>query len=120
VRMLGSAKWQVERAVLPVQLPLFAPRVTPIRGVKKPVEKPVEKQCETTVSQIHMGPYMAPHGGQVWPRKEVKNLPEETIRAVAAAHAVPGVEMTPQQLLERRELLRQQARMLEAKFKTAG
>jgi hypothetical protein len=120
VRMLGSAKWQEERAALAVQLPLFAPRIAPFRGVEKPVDNPVEKQCKSTVSQIHMGQDFAPLWGKTLPRKDVKNLPEETIRAVAAAHAVPSVEMTDAQLLERRELLRKQARMLEEKFKNAG
>ena len=118
VRMLRSAKWQNERPAPAVQLPLWLPPVASIRG-GRPVDKPVEKQLESTVSQIHMGPDLSPVGGQTWPRKEVKNLAEETIRTIARSKAVPRVEKTQKQLDARRRLLQQQAEMLEKKFKNA-
>jgi hypothetical protein len=115
VRMLGSAKWQQERPAPAVQLPLLLPRVAPIRE-----GNPVEKQSKSTVSQIHMGTELSPVGGQSCPRKEVKNLAEETIRAVANAHSLPPVEKSRKELDARRRLLLDQAEMLQRKYKTAG
>jgi hypothetical protein len=123
VRLLGSAKWQEERPAPAVQLPLLLPAIAPIRrgkAVEKPTDNPVEKQSKSTVSQIHMGTDVSPNGGQTCPRKEVKNLPEETIRAVAAAHAVPRLWKTEKELDARRRLLKEQADALKDKYKTAG
>lgn len=120
VRLLGSAKWQNERPLPAEQIPLFAPRVAQIRGrmpVDKPVEKPVEKLRKSTVSNFHMGQDLAPVGGKLLPRKEVKNLSEETIKGIAVAHALPRVGKTPKELDERRRLLLDQAEMLKRKFK---
>jgi hypothetical protein len=119
VRLLGSAKWQEERPVSAVQLPLYSPPPTPIRGGSA-VDKPVEKQRKSTVSQIHMGQDFALNGGKTLPRKEVKNLPEETIRAVARAHAVPSVEKSRKELDARWRLLLDQAEMIQQKYKSSG
>ena len=119
VRLVGSAKWKKERPAPAVQLPLLAPRVATIRGGKA-VEKPVEKQRKSTVSQVHMGTEVSPNGGQKCPRKEVKNLSEETIRGAARAHAMPSVEKTPAELDARRRFLLDQADMLMGKVKVSG
>ena len=87
--------------------------------MNNPVEKPVEKQRKSTVSQIHMGQDFAPVGGKTLPRKEVKNLPEETIRGMAVAHAMPRVEKTQKELDTRRRLLLDQAEMLQQKVKSS-
>lgn len=119
VRLLRSAKWQEQRPAPAEQLPLLLPRVAQIRGGKV-VEDPVKKSRKSTVSQIHMGQDFAPNGGKTLPRKEVKNLPEETIRAVASAHAMPGVRKTGKELDARRRVLLDQAEMLQKKYKSAG
>jgi hypothetical protein len=119
VRLIGSAKWQVERPTPAVQLSLFAPAVAPIQKAK-PVEIPVENQRVSTVSQIHMGPDVSPVGGQICPRKEVKNLTEETIGAVAAAHALPRLWKSKKELDARRRLLLVQAEAVQRKFKSAS
>jgi hypothetical protein len=119
VRLLRSAKWQQDRPTPAVQLPLLSPRVAPI-GAGKPVEKPVKKQRKSTVSQIHMGQDFAPNGGKTLPRKEVKNKAEETIRAAAAAMAMPRVEKTRKELDARRRLLLDQAQLVLKKYKNAG
>lgn len=122
VRLLDSAKWQNERPLPAVQLPLFATRVAQIRGrrpVENPVDKPVEKLRISTVSNFHMGTELSPVGGQSCPRKEVKNLAEETIRGLARAHSMAEVRKTPEQLAERRRLLEDQAEMLKRKVKTS-
>jgi len=114
VRLIGSAKWQQEAAAPAQQIPLFVPPPVSIRS-----EKPVEKQRNSTVSQYHKPPSLAVVGRQTWGRKEVKNLTEETITAVAAVHAVPRVEKTRKELDARRRLLLDQAEMLEKKFQTS-
>jgi hypothetical protein len=119
VRLLGSAKWQQERQAPAFQLPLLLPAVASIQK-GKPVDNPVGKQRKSTVSQIHMGTELSPVGGQSCPRKEVKNLAEETISAVAAAHSVPKLSKTKKELDARRRLLLDQAEMLKQKFKSAG
>ncbi|MFZ1005262.1 MAG: hypothetical protein WAN65_00390, partial [Candidatus Sulfotelmatobacter sp.] len=115
VRLLRSAKWQGERPTPAEQLSLLLPRVAPIR-----TGKPVEKQRESSVSQIHMGQDFAPVGGKTLPRKEVKNLAEETISTIAAAHSVPRVWKTKKELDDRRRLLLKQAESIQQKFKSAG
>ncbi|MBZ5700276.1 MAG: hypothetical protein LAN84_00355 [Acidobacteriia bacterium] len=119
VRLLGSAKWQNEAPAPAAQLPLLAPPVATIRREGKAVDNPVEKQWISTVSQIHMGQTLAPVGGKSLPRKEVKNLPEETIRAVTAVHSLPRVEKTGEELDARRRLLMDQAEMLQQKLRSS-
>ena len=119
VRLLGSAKWQQERPAPAEQLPLLLPRVAQIRSAK-PVDKPVENLSESTVSQIHMGTDVSLTGGQMCPRKEVKNQAEEKIRALARSKSVPRVEKTAAELDARRRLLLDQADLLKKKYKSAG
>lgn len=118
VRLIGSAKWQTARPAPAVQLSLLLPAVATMKG--KSVGNPVEKQSESTVSQIHMGQDFAPVGGKTLPHKEVKNLAEETIGAVAAAHAMPRVWKTKKELEARRLLLLDQAEAVQREFKSAG
>jgi hypothetical protein len=122
VRLLDSAKWQNERPVPAEQIPLFAPRVASIqrgRPVENPVDKPVEMLRNSTVSNFHMGTELSPVEGQSCPRKEVKNLSEETIRGVSRTHSMPVVRKTPEELAERRRLLQIQADALMRKVKTS-
>jgi len=118
VRLIGSAKWQTARPAPAAQLSLFLPAVATMKG--RPVDNPVEKQSKSSVSQIHMGTDVSPNGGQNCPRKEVKNLTEETIGAVAAAHAMPRVWKTKKELEARRLLLLEQAEAVQKKFQSAG
>jgi hypothetical protein len=97
---------------------LFAAPPTPI-SKSPPVENPVKKQRKSTVSQNHMGPNMALVGGQVWPRKEVKNKAQETIAALAREKSMPRVEKekTAAELEARRQLLLRQAVEVHQKYK---
>jgi hypothetical protein len=122
VRLLDSAKWQNVRPVPAEQIPLFAPRVARMRDqrpVENPVDKPVEKQRISTVSNFHMGTELSPVGGQSCPRKEVKNLSEETIKGFARARGMPMARKSQDELDERRRLLQDQAEMLKVKFKSS-
>jgi hypothetical protein len=118
VRLIGSAKWQTPRPAPAVQLSLLLPAVAAMKG--QPVEKPVQKQPKSTASRVPLGTDVSPTGGQICPHKEVKNLTEETIGAVAAAHAVPRVWKTKKELEARRLLLLEQAEALQKRFKSAG
>jgi hypothetical protein len=118
VRLIGSAKWQTARPAPAVQLSLLLPAVATMKG--KPVENPVKKQSESTVSADPLGQDFAPTGGKTLPHKEVKNLTEETIGAVAAAHAVPRVWKTKKELEARRRLLLDQAETVQTKYKSAA
>ena len=118
VRLIGSAKWQTVRPAPAVQLSLLLPAVATMKG--RPVDKPVKKQHESSVSGVPLGQDFAPTGGKTLPHKEVKNLSEETIAAVAAAHAVPRPWKTKKELEERRRLLLDQADAVQKKFQGAG
>lgn len=115
VRLLGSAKWQEERPAPAVQLPLLLPNVASIRR-GKPVSNPVEKQRK---SDLPLGTDVSLTGGQMCPPKEVKNQPEETIRAVAAAHSMPRVWKSKKDLDARRRLLLEQADAITKNYKTS-
>jgi hypothetical protein len=116
VRLLGSAKWQEERSAAAVQLPLLLPPVAPIRRGKT-VSNPVEKQRK---SDGFGGTTLSPTGGQSCPPKEVKNQPEEKIRAVAAAHSMPRLWKSQKDLDARRRLLNEQAEAITKKYKSSG
>jgi hypothetical protein len=118
VRVIGSAKWRKEMQPLAVQLPLLTP--PPIRFPQSAVDNPVEKPRKSTVSNFHMGPKVALVGGQKWPRKEVKNLAEETSSGASRSDVVRAVEKTPEELTARRQFLADQAEMLQHKFKSSG
>lgn len=109
VRLLGSAKWPSQ----PAQMALFpAPEILSITSGKA-----VRKLSN---SKSLMGPKVAPSWGQKWPRNEVKKQREEKNygEPLAVARSSPVEEAAA--LDERRRLLADQARMLQAKFKGSG
>jgi hypothetical protein len=119
VRLLGSAKWQNELPPPAVQLPLLAAPVSPIRRAPA-VENHVEIERISSVSQYHMGTKVSPNGGQNCPRKEVRSKAEEKYWSRNSQNlALPSEKTNPGGLEERLQLLREQARMLTQKYKTA-
>jgi len=115
VRVVGSAKWQREIPPPAEQIPMF---------VQLPVEIRTRKTCGkpdfSTVSHYHRGPKVALVGGQKWPRKEVKKYNEEKRTGASRLDAYGFVEKTEEELEARLRLLRDQAEILNQKFKRTG
>ena len=116
VRLLDSVKFAKPIPEPAVQLPLLLPRIAPIRGGAKSLEKPEENPRNPDFNTAKSGGFVPPKVAAERSKEQV----EETIKAVASAHELPRrVEMTRQQLDERRRFLLDQADEL-LKIKTAG
>lgn len=119
IRLLGSVKFAKPIAAPAVQLALLG------RGVKTMHKQPVEKQLETGEStkkyRATAGPIVGPPLAPERSKEQIQEKFKSATTALADAHAVDNsAPMTDQQLQERQELLRQQARQLLKKVKNAG
>jgi len=116
VTLLGSAKWAGEAPAAAVQLPLYGQRAVSISS-GKPVEKPVEKRRKSAAPR---GTDVSLSWGQMCPRKEVRSKAEEKTNGepLAIARSCPVEDAAA--LAERRRVLADQARLIQAKYKSSG
>lgn len=119
VRVLGSAKWAPQAAEAAQQFPLFAPAPRSIRSGKA-CGNAVSKLSESRMAQdVPRGTLLSPHGGHFCPPKDIKRTAEETIKSAELALARWSPAEEKQHLKARRELLREQSELIQAKYKTS-
>jgi hypothetical protein len=119
IRLPRSVKFAKADPPPAVQLSLYAPEPTPIRG-GKPVDKPVENLLESCEYPEN---HRATDGPMVGPRMAPERSKEpikEKITTAAKAHVVPRLWKTEKDLDARRRLLLEQAEAIKDKYKSAG
>jgi DNA-binding transcriptional ArsR family regulator len=117
IRLPRSIKFRKAQPPPAVQLTLYSPAPTPIRG-GKPVDKPVGKQWESCGNPENN---TATGGGIVPPRVAVersRKQVKEKIKTLSTATSLPREEDAAA-LVERRRLLAVQARTIQEKYKTS-